>query len=448
MKHKNQMTYSNEILEGRPLCVMLSFALPIILGNVFQQMYNVVDAIVIGKYLGDIPLAGISIASPFIDILNALIIGATIGFSVYTGQLYGAQKKEKLRDVCSVILISGVFFSILLSAIGFLFSKHILAFGTDPAVFRESISYLYIILVGMISCFFYNYYSALLRSCGNSRIPFIILIVSCCINVVLDILLTRTFHLRIQGVAWATVISQTISAILCSIYVHRKMDFISVPLHKLKWNRSEAVTLFNYSWAGSLQRASVRIGRLLIQGMLTVLGIEIVTGYNMGLRLETFLFCFSQGLSSSMVVCISQNYGKGNQKRVLDFYKNGFLCEIVLSCIVCVLCASFSKELISVFSDNEEVISAGSQYLRIISFMYFFSFCDESIQAYFRGTSRIRLTMFSSLGQILIRVILSYFLISKWGVPGICISIAVGWILMFVLEGGYSLFEIRHGKAA
>ena len=434
-KAKNEM-----ILSGSPMKTVLIFAVPIVLGNVFQQLYNIVDAIVVGNYLGDTALAGISVATPIMDIVNALIIGGTLGVGVLTAMLFGAGNTDRLKTVHSTSVLGGSVITILLAAVGFAFSGAILrAQGTAPEVCAEALRYLHIIFAGLIFCFLYNYYAALLRSSGDSRTPFIVLLISSVLHALMDILFTGFLGMGVIGVAVSTVSCQAFSAVLCMMFTRRRLGEIRLKRGALHINWAEGKNVLNYAWAAALQQAVICIGRLLIQGMLTGLGTDTVTGYNMGIRTEQFIFCFSQGFSAAMVVCISQNYGHGNIARMRRFHGCGLIIVIVLAAIVGIVCRTVPHVLIGVFSRTPSVISAGVQYTGTMAFFYIFSFLGEITQGFFRSMGRLRLTMIASLLQVVLRVILSYFLIPVLGITGICLAVAAGWALLTLIEGAYSI---------
>jgi len=201
--------------------------------------------------------------------------------------------------------------------------------------------------------------------------------------------------------------------------------------------------VLSYAWAAALQQAVVCIGRLLVQGMLTPLGTNTVTGYNMSLRIEQFLFCFSQGVSAAMVVCLSQNLGHGDRVRVRRFYRVSVCVEAALIAVLGTVCFLFPSQIVGLFSDNGEVIAAGARYTGTMAYLYLFAYMGEVIQGFFRGLGRLRLTMVASLLQVVLRVVLSYFLIPVWGMYGICVAVASGWVLLVLIEGSYSVRTAR-----
>ena len=431
---------SSALLTAAPLPTLLVFAAPIILGNVFQQLYNIVDAMVVGRFLGDLPLSGISVASPVMDILYALLLGGSIGVGVLVGQLCGAEEWDRLRRVHATALLGGVGITLGLSLVGFLFTERILvAQGSDAAVVAQAMSYLRIILGGLVFCYLYNYYAALLRSCGNSRTPFVVLLVSSTLHAVLDVLLCGVLGLGIYGVACSTVFCQIFSTVWMALYVEKHMPALHLARADLKLDAKLGGMILSYAWAAALQQAVVMIGRFLVQGMLTPLGDASVTGYNMSLRVEQSMFCFSQGVSAAMVVGISQNLGHGSRERVRKFFYTGVGIELVLLILLGTPVRAFAPQIIGLFSTNADVVAAGAKYTGAMAFLYLFAFFGEVIQGFFRGIGRLRLTMIASLLQVALRVVLSYLLIPVWGIYGICVAVASGWILLVIIEGTYSI---------
>lgn len=428
------------ILTGSPLPTLLRIAIPIVLGNIFQQLYNIVDAIVVGHFLGDLPLVGISIATPVMDILYALILGASVGVGVLMGQFSGASDWDNLKTANSTALLGGSVITIFLAASGFLFSRKILLLqGNSAQACEQAMAYLSIILSGLIFCFFYNYYASLLRSYGDSQTPFAVLLISSTLHALLDVLLCGVLNFGIRGVAFSTVLCQLFSSVCLILYTYLHYSVLSLSRAKICFSKRMGFTLLGYAWAAALQQAVICIGRLLVQGTITNLGDQVITGYNMGMRAEQFIFCFSQGYAAAMVVCLSQNFGQGNNKRIQQFFYTTLKVGAVMGVITVSLVRLFRYQIIGIFSSNPAVIEAGVQYTGLMSFFYFFPFFGEAIQGLFRGLGRIRLTMIASLLQVIIRVILSYLLVPTIGIPGICISVVTGWILLNVIEGTYSI---------
>ena len=367
-----------------------------------------------------------------------------------TGRAFGAGDRQQLRKLHITALTGGAAVTILLSAAGFVFSRPILlAQGVSEETCAESLSYLNIILAGLIFSFLYNYLSSLLRSCGDSRGPFVVLLCSSVLHALLDILLVGKLGLGIRGVACSTVFSQLFSSVWLLIIIYQNSDStntleaLRVPLTGLRPDLSVGLSILAFSWASALQQAVVSTGRLLIQGMLTGLGNEVISGYNMGMRIEQFLFCFSQGISAALVVAISQNLGSGNYGRVKKFYQSSLLSGISIGILLGSICVLMPDRLIGIFSGDPAVIAAGAVYTGTMGLAYVLAYYFELVQGFFRGLGKLKLTMTASTIQIILRVVLSAFLVPRYQIRGICIAVISGWALLCLLEGGYSMHVLR-----
>ena len=428
------------ILYGRQLPTLLTFAVPIICGNLFQSLYNIVDAIVVGRYLGTLPLSGISAASPIMDLVYGLIVGACTGVGVLVSQLCGAGEWDKLKKVHATALTGGIACSLLLTAVVLLTSKPILVSErTKAETVAEAMVYLSVVAGGLIFNFLYVYYAAILRSYGNSRFPFIVLASSSVLHALLDVVLIKGLQFGVAGVAASTVSCQVLSAFALMLYTHRKCPQLSLARSDLKLHKGMGGIIFSYAWATAMQSTVVYAGRLLIQGMLTPLGQDTVTGYNMGMRLEVLFQGVSQGISAGTVVCMAQNFGHRNADRVRGFYRKGMVCDVLYGAILCIVCFLIPRQLIGIFSTDEAVITAGAAYTGTMAFFYIFSMFGEMLQGFFRGIGKLKVTMIASAGQVILRVILSAILIPKLGIHGICYSVAVGWLLLTLFDGAYAI---------
>ena len=386
---------SDALLTGAPLPTLFYFALPIILGNIFQQLYSIVDAIVVGKFLGDLPLAGISVAAPIVDVANALVIGGTIGIGVLCAQMCGAEDWMRLRRMNATALLGGAALTLVIAAVGIVRSVPLLrAQGTEEAVCREAAVYLQLVFAGLICCFLYNYYASMLRSCGNSRTPFVILLVSSTLHALLDVLFVGVLAWGIRGVACSTVLCQAFSAAWCILYAERRCPPLTLKRSELRFERRMGGMVLSYAWA-------------------------------------------------AVVVCLSQNLGHGDRVRVRRFYCVSVCVEAALIAVLGTVCFLFPSQIVGLFSDNGEVIAAGARYTGTMAYLYLFAYMGEVIQGFFRGLGRLRLTMVASLLQVVLRVVLSYFLIPVWGMYGICVAVASGWVLLVLIEGSYSVRTAR-----
>lgn len=433
------------ILGGKIFPTLVSFAIPVICGNLFQQLYNIVDALVVGRFLGDLPLSGISAAAPVMDLIYGLFVGSCTGVGVLVGQLCGAGEWDRLKKVHATALIGGGIFALSFTLITLIFIRPFLVsegFADDTV--DQAVSYMTVIAAGLIFNFLYNYYAALLRSYGNSRLPFLVLAVSSTLHALLDLLLIAVLNLGIYGVACSTVFCQILSVIWLAGYTHKNCPELSLSRGELKVDRSCAGTILGYAWATAMQSTVVYTGRLLVQGTLTSLGTATVSGYNMGMRLEGLNQAISSGVSAGCVVCMAQNYGHGNAERVRRFFYRAYCLNICYGIVLGFINTFFAPQLIGIFTKSAEIIAAGAAYTGTMAFIYIFSCSGEMLQGFFRGIGKLKVCMIASAAQVCLRVILSYILVPKLGIYGICISVGTGWFLLTVFEGIFALKNSKH----
>ena len=429
-----------ELLHGDPMKTVITFAIPITLGNIFQQLYNIVDAAVVGKYLGDTALTGISVASATIDVLNAIIIGGSIGISVLIGQLCGTGDWDKTKKVHATALTGGVACTAVMTLLSLLLCGALIDMQElDASARSEALIYLRTISIGLTFSYIYNYYAAVLRAYGDSRTPFVVLVVSSVLHALLDFLFVGILGLGIGAVAVSTIFCQLFSGVWMILYTHRHYTHLALGIRDLRIHKGYGLEILSYAWASALQQAVNFLGRLMIQSQLNGLGGNVISGYNMSMRTEQFLYCFSQGISASMVACIAQNKGKQNYRRVRDFFYAAVKCEVIAGALLGSVCLLIPEKLIGIFSRNEEVIAAGVAYIGTIGLLYIVSFCGEIVQGFYRGLGRLRQIMLWSAFQIGIRVVAAYYLVPKMGVLGISYSAPIPWIILVLIEGTQAL---------
>jgi len=435
----DMMDKNNLISANNSASAIALFAIPIILGNIFQQLYNTVDAIVVGKYLGDNALAAISVANPIMDILYSLFIGSCIGVGVLMAQQYGAQNHKDLKTTTSTGLFMGIGLTVVISIFGLIYLRSILMWQKVPeAVIGETITYLRIIIFGLIFSFLYNYYSSALRACGDSKAPFLILLISSILHAILDVVFIKVFSMGVNGVAISTVLSQFFAALCCIIYAYHKQLVIALKKEELVFEQSKCVLILRFAWAAALQQEVVCVGRFLTQGLLNPLGETTIVGYNMAMRTEAFVFSFSQGIGAASITYIAQNMGAGQSKKVRDGFKSSLLMNAVIALIICLLFRFMSEPILRIFSNNADIIAVGVTYMTTMSFAYIFAAFGEILQCFFRGIGMLWITMAASTFQIVLRVVLSNILVPIIGMQGICYSTILGWVLLCIFEGVYS----------
>lgn len=427
---------------------IVGFAVPIILGNIFQQLYNTVDAVIVGRLLGKEAFAAVSVANPIMSVVLFFLVGLTMGVGVLLAQKFGAGEREAFRIQFSTGLIGGVVFTLLMAVICIPLSGMMLRAAQTPAeIFDVTKQYLQVIFAGMIFSFLYNYYASALRSIGDSRTAFLYLVISSAVNVVLDIVFVTKTPFGVLGAAFATVLAQAFSFVLCICYVRKKIPMLVLGKGRWIFEKKILKDTVIFSWAAALQQTVLYFGRLLIQGTVNAHGTDMITGYNAAIRIESFTMAFIDGTAAALATFAGQNVGAGKWKRLKQglyraLFMNGLY--VLVSGIVMVVCAS---QLISVFVDssNTEVLRVGTTYLKVMAANYLFCGILSATQGFFRGVGMVKVTMIATMVQMVVRCSLALLLVPGMEIMGVCVSVIMGWIVVSLLNGWHVALYFRRG---
>lgn len=436
------------MLSGGTAWPIFLFALPIMLGYFFQQLYITVDAVIVGRFLGNQSLAAVSVASPILFIVVFFLFGACTGVSVLMAQIYGSGDRKHLKEEMSTALIAGTVFTLALSALCLCTARDILVWTKAPAeIHDETMAYLEIVFVGLIFSFLYNYYAAVLRGIGNSRIPFVFQVLASLLHIGMNLLFVGVMGLGVRGSALATVLSQALSSAACIVYVYRSEPLLALHRGEFLFVRSAFVKTLGYSWASAMQSIIVYVGRFLVQGCVNPFGAEVIAGYNAATRVEGIVMMPFSGVSTATATFCAQNIGAGHVERVKSGYKVGLVMDFVYAVLACAALYWGAHGVMTIFVSGESsgsvIIGTGVEYLRWMAFYYTIAAVDEVQQGFFRGLGAFQTTMLVSLLQIIVRVSLSFLLVPRMGIPAIAHATGIGWAMVFVGMSLYSWHRLK-----
>jgi putative MATE family efflux protein len=427
-----------DMTRGSSSKILITFAIPMVFGNILQQLYNTTDAIIVGRFIGKNALAAVGVANPIMSIAIFFIFGICIGTSVLISQLFGAGKYDVLKREISTALIVGIIFTIGMSLVCMFLSRWVLILiGTPEDILYDAELFLKIIFGGLIFSFLYNFYSSALAAIGDSKTPLIFLFISCVLNGILCVIFVVFFNLGVAGSAIATVIAQGTSSILCIAYVYIKIPILRLKSKELIVDKTLLRKTIQYSWVTALQQTCLYIGRVLVQGVVNPFGTNAIAAFNSVTRVDSFMLAPGDSFASSMGTYSAQNMGAGKRNRIVEGYKNANIIITVYS-IITSLVVFLGAEMIMRFfvSGNEiEVILIGVKYLRFMSVFYIISGFCNILQGLFRGVGKLRITLIATLMQISIRVVLSFLLAPYFGISAVGYAVAAGWIMMLIYEG-------------
>lgn len=436
--------------EGNISKQLVMYSIPLILGNLFQLTYNTVDSIIVGRFIGKDALAAVGTTGPIVNIIILGISGICIGASVLMSEFFGAKDYKMLKKEMATTSVFGFFFSIFLSILGILTAHPLLSLLNVPdEIMDMSTTFLQITYLGVPFTYFYNSIAAALKSVGDSKNPLKFLAFSAVLNAVLDLIFIGYFGFGIVCSALTTVFAEAVSALLCIVYVYRKIPMLQLNKSEFKIHMALLKKTLSYGGVTALQQSCQPIGKLLIQGAVNPLGVNMIATFNAVNRIDDFAFTPQQSISSGITTFVAQNRGGGKYERILKGFKNGMVIEFVYWSIICLITIILKEPIMRLFVNETDlsIVSLGTQYLALMSFFYLFPAFTNGLQGFFRGMGNMHITLIGTAIQTGLRVIFTYILSPTMGINGIAYSCAIGWsgMLLFAIPY-YWIYKNRINK--
>ncbi|OOM80976.1 MATE family efflux transporter [Clostridium sp. BL-8] len=419
---------------------LISFSVPLILGNLLQLTYNAVDSIIVGRFSGTDALAAVGTADPVMNIMILGITGICIGASVLMSEFFGAGRYEDLKKEISTTLIFGCFFSLLVLILGLIFSRELLSLLQVPNEILDSATlYLRIIFVAMPFTYLYNAVSAAMRSVGDSKTPIRFLAIASILNGCLDFVFIGGFNMGVLGAGLATDIAEACSAIFCIIYIYRKVPLLRLTKNDIRLDMNFLKQTLAHGSVTALQQSCQPIGKLLIQGAVNSLGVATIAAFNAVNKVDAFALVPEQSISHGMMTFVAQNRGANNKKRIKAGFKIGLCLECCYWIFICIVMLALKEPIMKLFvsSDDSGMINIGVSYLSLMAFFYLLPGFTNGVQGFFRGMGNMKITLVSTIIQISFRTIFVFLLISYMGMTSVAYASLIGWILMLAYEVPY-----------
>ena len=437
----------NRITEGPIFTSMLLFFLPIMVGSFFQQLYNTVDAIVVGQYVGKEALAAVGgTTGTIINLFIGVFIGLSTGFSVVISQYMGSKSYKNVYECIHTAVGFAIISGTAIGILGAVFTPYFLSFmHVPPEMLDEAIIYLRIYFIGMIANMIYNMCAAILRGIGDSKRPLYFLIIACLTNIVLDALFVIYFKMGVTGVAIATVISQVLSALLMIINLTKVKAEYKLRFDKIHINNKELKKMLSIGTAAAVQSVAYTAANIYVQSNVNTLGIDVISGYTVYVKTDTIFWMTSQALGVSVTTFIGQNFGAGNRSRV----KKTMIISGILSFCLCIMSALlfifYGDFLMSLFTNDKDVVTKGMYILNVIVPAYIFYGIIEVYSSSLRGVGDTFVTTLLSLcGICLLRILWILFVFSKHHeLFYIIIAYPLSWLVTAVLFTIYTHFFSR-----
>lgn len=437
-----------DLTRGKETRSILLFSLPIIAGNLLQQLYNVADTLIVGKFLGPVALASVGSAGTLMVFLTSILLGLCMGCGVVFSQLYGAGDYERLRHSIGNGLILIGFATLVINVLAFWLLDLMLRLLSIPhEALAGTRTYLLWIFAGFSFTFIYNFFAAALRSIGNSMIPLVFLAVAAVTNIVLDILFViPPISWGVAGAAIATVIAQALSALAIAVYSFFKVPEIRPAARHFRPNRVLLRQMLGHSSLTSLQQSIMNFGILMIQGLVNSFGIAAMAAFAAAVKIDAFAYMPVQDFGNAFATFVAQNKGARQPERIRRGLRASVTLSALFSLVISALVYVFAQSLMFLFIEpsETEVLALGVQYLRIEGLFYPLIGWLFLLYALYRGLGYPSMSILLTVISLGTRVALAYLLAPAVGLTGIWWSIPIGWALADIV--GFLVYRVR-GKA-
>lgn len=429
---------------------LLRYSVPLVLGNLFQLTYNAVDSMIAGRFIGRDALAAEGMAGPVMNLVILGISGICIGAGVLMSEFYGANDEEKMKREMSTTLLFGLYFSLAVMAVGIVSAPVFLrALRVPDELMEMTLAYLRIVFVGAPFTYFYNALASALKSVGDSRTPLKFLMFSSVLNGVLDLIFIGMLGYGIVCSAMTTVVAEAVSAGLSVWYVYSRVPMLQPKKGELKIDRGLLRSTLKYGSVTALQQSCQPVGKLLIQGAVNGLGVDVIAAFNAVNRVDDFACMPEQSISHGITTFVAQNRGAGKRERFRQGFKRGLMLEF--GYWVCIGSVVFLLRglIVGLFVSGEGaagVVAQGSQYLAVMALLYIYPAFTNGFQGFYRGMGRMKMTLLGTFIQTSLRVIVSWILTPRIGILGVALACGVGWSGMLLVEVPYYFRCVKREK--
>lgn len=452
LKRLQALFAPRDLTEGNTLTGIILFAVPLLIGNLAQQMYNTVDAIVVGQYVGDAALGAVGLGGTVLNLILVLFMGISTGATIVVSQYFGAKDREKLSRAVGTTITLTVLGGIVMSVVGVLLSRPLLVLlDTPESMLDLATDYLVIIMLGLTSSGLYNILSGVMRGMGDSVSPLLYLLVACGLNIVLDLLFVVVFHMDTAGVAWATILAQAVSAVLCVRRLCRMKETLTLNRDMLRMDRAIMTRVVRLGIPAGLTQMIFSLSNILVQSLTNSLGANVVTASVAIMRVDGFAMMpnFTFGIAATTFT--GQNVGARRLDRVQKGTRELLLVGLGTAAVLVLGILLFGKNLMHVFTQTGEIVDLGVSMLRLLAVGYIAFSVTQVLQGVMRGAGETMIPMWiSMITTVAVRMPLAYliaYLTRSEAYPAgnpVCLysSLLIAWVLGSLLN----LFFYTRGK--
>jgi len=422
---------TKDMTQGSPLKLILQFALPLLFGNLFQQAYNMVDAAIVGQYLGSNALASVGVSSSIQFLVIGFCLGICTGFAVPVAQAFGAKDMDHLRQYIYIGFILTALIAAGVTALTASLTPQILhLLKTPDEIFHGAWQYLFIIFLGIPFTMLYNLCSGILRAVGDSRTPFLFLVLSSILNIVLDLFTIILLKWGVAGAAIATIFSQAVSGVLCLILMLRRFTYLMPTKENRVWNQAMARRLLTMGVPMGLQFSITAIGSMVMQGANNSLGTIYVSAFASAMKIKQFCMCPFDALSTGVSTFASQNYGAGQKKRIRVGLKQGVLVGVLYGAAIGLVMIFFGRYMSMLFIPRTDikVLDASAQYVACVGSCFWMLGILNVVRLTVQGLGYSGRAIFSGVFEMFARSLMGIFAVPVFKFWGICFSDQVAWV--------------------
>ena len=435
MKGSGMRMHSEYYLtQESPFRALLIFSFPMMMGNLFQQFYTMADSIIVGRFIGEAALAAVGASAALSAVFIAIAVGGGAGALVITSNAFGRKDFTLVKESISTSLISFLILSLILAAAGYAFSDRIMSLLNTPENIKsDAVLYLRIYFLGLPFLFMYNIISSVFNSLGKSRIPLFLLIFSSLLNIVLDIAAVTALGMGIAGAAWATLISQALSAVLSFIILTKTLKIMDGRMKRL-FSSSIFSSMTKIALPSIIQQTTINFGMMLVQSVVNTFGSEVLAGYSASIRIDNIVTVPLSAVGNAMSPYTAQNIGAGKKERINTGWKSALAIILSFSIAICIILQAFNTEIISLFLGTDGSAAAyrtGEEYLSYLGWFYGilgFAFVTGGV---LRGMGKMASFTAASIANLSLRVIGAMVFAPLYGVEIVWYVVPLGWILYF-----------------
>jgi len=435
-----------DMTRGNVYGLLIEFAVPLLLGNLFQQLYNTVDTWVVGNYVGKEAFSAVGTVNPIINMLIGFFMGLSVGAGVVISQYYGAKQHDKVSDTVHTALVMTAVLGVVFTAIGVSMTPLMLHFmKTPPEVLPEAKQYLTIYFSGIFGLMLYNIGAGILRAVGDSQRPFYFLVLSASLNIVLDLLFVLAFHMGVAGVAYATILSQGISALLVLLVLLRSDNCCRVQVRMLRMHWDVLKKIVKVGIPAAVQMAITSFSNVFVQSYINYFGADCMGGWTAYTKIDAFLFLPMQSVAMGATTFVGQNLGVNDVQRARQGVSAALRISALITVALMVPVVAFAPHLVRFFNDTPEVIEFGTLFLRMMSPFYVLCCVNQILAGSLRGAGDSRTPMIIMLGSFVVFRQIYLFLITHFvsnAIVPVALGYPAGWLVCSTAT--YLYFRFAH----